>query len=78
MNMDQISKNKNGIEILTSACIVHYFEKSNMNMYRFRLICNSEWHLACDWKQLKLMGILISDLRMKNDERGDEKMKKRE
>jgi hypothetical protein len=24
------------------------------------------------------MGILISDLRMKNDERGDEKMKKRE
>ena len=46
MNVDQTSKNKNGIKILTFACVVCYFRKSNM--YRFRLISNSELHLACD------------------------------
>jgi len=46
--MEQTSKNKNGIKILTSDCAVLYFGKSNMNMYRFRLVSNSGLHLACD------------------------------
>ena len=39
--MDQTSKNRNGIKTLTFACIVHYFEKSNMNT----VSTGSDWFL---------------------------------